>query len=443
MSEGPTQIQAPPLAPGQEIAGLRLGGLLGRGAMGEVYRGEQIALGRPVAIKRIADSLAGDPDAMQRFAREARLVASVQHQHVLVVHDLLPAALDAAGRAHALLVMELVDGATNAGAWCQSRAWSEQVRLLAQAARGLAAVHGHGIIHRDIKPDNILVTRDGQAKLGDFGLARQEQGTMLTMAGSCMGTPAYMSPEACGGALLGPASDIYSFGASLYHILAGQPVFSRGTHMAVMHAHCYDPIPSLRELRPELPTALTDAVAACLDKDPHRRPTAEALAAALERALATPEARSAVPRSEAPTLCGPTAAVPVAARRKGPVIAIVAVVVLAGGAGLGVALMPRQAAAPPAGPGPVSASAAVPAVPPAVPSSPVAAPLLPASPGRTLDDHLAMIRERLAAGDATAALAILRESLPLAERSGQGGPHRQAIERLERTLGRSAQSTTP
>src|SRR5271163_4671433 len=192
--------------------------------MGMVYRAFDTKLNRPVAIKFLSDELA-DATARRRFQREAQMASSLNHPHILTVHD----AGDFEGRQY--LVTEFVDGGTlKDWARAERRSWKEIVALLAGVADGLATAHAAGILHRDIKPDNILVAKNGYAKLSDFGLAKleertgPEEGTQTltgTRPGMIIGTFAYMSPEQASGRVTDARSDIFSFGIVLYELLAG------------------------------------------------------------------------------------------------------------------------------------------------------------------------------------------------------------------------------
>jgi len=214
--------------PGTQLGSYRIESVLGKGGMGVVYRALDTRLNRPVAVKFLFDGLA-DPAARRRFQREAQTASSLNHPHILTVHD----AGDFEGRQY--LVTEFVDGGTlRDWARAEKRFWREIVTLLVGVADGLATAHAAGILHRDIKPDNILVARNGYAKLSDFGLAKleerpgPEEGTQTltgTRPGMIIGTFAYMSPEQASGRVTDARSDIFSFGIVLYELLAGRRPF--------------------------------------------------------------------------------------------------------------------------------------------------------------------------------------------------------------------------
>jgi len=267
------------LRPGSLIGGMRIDELLGRGAMGEVYRATQLSLRRAVAVKRIAEHLLANPSAVTRFEREAQCVAKVQSQHVVAVHDFGRFA-DEQGEQHYLLVMELVDGGLSLRSLISGALdWRTASSLAMQAAEGLAAAAEFGVVHRDIKPDNIMVTRKGVAKLADFGLAKSVDSTAMTLEGAVLGTPLYMAPEACRGGEVDARADLYSLGCTWYHLLAGRPPFTASNTMALLRAHLDEIPPEIRTLAPATPLAIATLVMRLLAKDPAARPaSAQALA---------------------------------------------------------------------------------------------------------------------------------------------------------------------
>ena len=190
------------LTPGTVIGPLRIIRLLGRGGMGEVYEAEQVALRRRVAVKRISEHLIEHPDALKRFEREAQTIALVHGEHVVGVHEFGRYA-DPSGQLHMLLVLELVEGGLSLRRVLDAGpiAWPEATSAIRQAAEGLAQAQEVGVVHRDIKPDNLLLTRRGVVKLTDFGLAKSLDSTGLSLGGTLLGTPAYLAPEVCAGAV--------------------------------------------------------------------------------------------------------------------------------------------------------------------------------------------------------------------------------------------------
>ena len=248
---------------------------IGAGGMGEVYRAVDTKLNRAVAIKFVASGLA-DASRTRRFQSEAKIASSLNHPHILTVHDV--GELDG----HPYLVTELVDGGTlTQWAAARPRNWTEIVDLLVGVADGLATAHEAGIIHRDIKPDNILVSTTGYAKLADFGLAKlfddALNGDTVTVTGTrthpglIVGTVAYMSPEQASGGALDARSDIFSFGIVLYELLTGSRPFEGANQLERLNAVRHSPAPSLIERCPGVPAALALAVEKALQKDPADR----------------------------------------------------------------------------------------------------------------------------------------------------------------------------
>jgi tRNA A-37 threonylcarbamoyl transferase component Bud32 len=278
------------LTTGSIIAGYRIDEMIGRGAMGEVYRATQISLKRPVAVKRIAEHLLGNAEAVARFEREAQCVARLQSPHVVAVHDFgrFP---DEGGANHYLLVMELIDGGASLrgvlGGHPGGLDWRSATSLMMQVAEGLAAAAEFGVVHRDIKPDNIMVTRKGVAKLTDFGLAKSIDSTAMTVEGSVLGTPLYMPPEACRGGEVDARGDLYSLGCTWYHLLAGRPPFTASSTVALLRAHLDDTPPDLHALAPQAPLAVVALVQRLLAKSPDARPASAQVLAAEIAALAS------------------------------------------------------------------------------------------------------------------------------------------------------------
>jgi serine/threonine protein kinase/Flp pilus assembly protein TadD len=260
------------ITPGMLLGHYRLETVLGNGGMGTVWRALDTKLNRPVAIKLLSDEVA-DAAARRRFQREAQLASSLNHPHILTVHD----AGEWDGRQY--LVTEFVDGGT-LRAWhdTEKRDWPQIVELLIGVADGLAAAHAAGILHRDIKPANILVTKNGYAKLADFGLAKLAESVQTgpldslteepTHPGMVLGTISYMSPEQALGKPLDARSDIFSFGTVLYEMLAGQRPFRGTTGIESLKAIVHDAAPPLSE---EFPKALQAVIEKALQKDPADR----------------------------------------------------------------------------------------------------------------------------------------------------------------------------
>ncbi|MBA2481406.1 MAG: serine/threonine protein kinase, partial [Planctomycetes bacterium] len=266
---------------GFQTDSVRFEQLLGKGAMGSVYRGIQLGLERTVAIKVIAPHLAGDSDYIERFGREAHTIGKLVHPNVIACHDFGPCK-GPSGEQLYLMILEFVDGWSLGTLVKSKRTLVRQIlEYHRQAAEGLHAAHQLGIVHRDIKPDNIMITKLGESKLADFGLARNLEGAHMTQAGAVLGSPAYMSPEACRGEDPTIASDIYSLGCSLFQTLTGYPTFEAASAIQVLQMHITAPIPQLATHRPDL-EFLQPIIQKCLAKHPaHRYADAHALAKAI------------------------------------------------------------------------------------------------------------------------------------------------------------------
>ncbi len=200
---------------------------IGRGGMGAVWLGRDEVLGREVAIKRIGHQPGGTSPDLVRAEREAKIAARVNHPHVVAVFDLVQE------DDQQYLVMEYVEGQTLAELIRDRGPLSpdQAAALLEQAAEALSAAHAAGVVHRDVKPSNILVTPEGQVKLSDFGIARAEADASLTQTGLVTGSPAYLAPEVASGQLATPACDVWSLGATLFHTLAGRPPYDVGDNV--------------------------------------------------------------------------------------------------------------------------------------------------------------------------------------------------------------------
>ncbi|NQT87978.1 serine/threonine protein kinase, partial [bacterium] len=266
---------------GQTLGQYEITGLLGRGGMGSVYRGRQASLNRDVAIKVLSPGLAIDADFVERFRREAHAAAAVTHANIIEVHD-----IGKDGQRH-YIVMELVDGETLADRLKRDGSLNahDALPIFAEAAAALAAAHEKGILHRDIKPGNIMFTSRGRVKVADFGLAkRQGVDVSVTATGASVGTPLYMPPELAQGEPADARSDLYSLGATFYHALAGKPPFEGNTWTAVLLQHCEKPVPPLQKLAPDAPATLCRIIHKLLRKKPDERyGSAEELLEALGR----------------------------------------------------------------------------------------------------------------------------------------------------------------
>ena len=233
--------------------------------MSEVRRGEDTLLERPVAVKLLLDY--GDPRSVARFQQEAQILARLQHPNVISVFD---TGVDGGDR---FIVMELVEGPTlrelldTEGRLAPERAGEIASRL----ASALAFAHGKAVIHRDVKPSNVLLPPDGGVKLADMGIARLLSPEALTATLSVRGTALYISPEQVRGDRIDPRADLYSLGCVLFEMLTGRTPFE-GDLAALSYAHTHTPAPRARSINPAVPAAMDELVAAMLQKDPARRP---------------------------------------------------------------------------------------------------------------------------------------------------------------------------
>jgi len=295
--------------PARRIGRYEIAALLGRGGMAEVYRARDPQLGREVAVKLILPALAGEEDFGRRFASEARAVAKLAHPNIVQIYDI------GSAEAGPYLVMEFVPGGTlkeRLKAAGGPLPYDEVARIARAIGLALDEAHARGVIHRDVKPANILFRADGAPVLTDFGIARIANTTQITASSALTGTPAYMAPEQVTGHPV-PQSDLYSLGVALFEMLTGRLPFTAetATEMAVKHLQAEPPSPLT--IRPSLPPAIDGVLRMALAKDPARRyPTGETLAAAVEAALGVAAgAPAAAPAGNPPTVRGLPAAVAV------------------------------------------------------------------------------------------------------------------------------------
>jgi serine/threonine-protein kinase len=261
------------------------------GGMGEVWLARDTSLGRGVAVKLLHHSLSDDDRFRARFQAEARNAASLHDPHIATVFD-YGDELDEQGSHRSYLVMEYVDGQPLSALLRGPVPQEQAANLVAQAAEGLAVAHAAGIVHRDVKPANFLVTPDRRVKITDFGVARARGSSSLTDTGTIIGTPSYVAPEVAEGREATPASDLYSLGVVLYECLAGSRPFTGDTPVAVAISHLRDEPPPLpAHISPPLRALTMQALA----KDPAARPASAAAFAAALRAATDGDA-------DAPTL---------------------------------------------------------------------------------------------------------------------------------------------
>lgn len=259
---------------------------IGRGGMGAVWLGRDEVLGRPVAIKRVG-ILPGDagPD-VARAEREAKIAASLNHPHIVGIFDLV------AEDGEQWMIMEYVEGTTLSGlVRSQGPLTPEQARpIIVQAASALAAAHANGIVHRDVKPSNILVREDGQVKLTDFGIARGQTDAALTQTGLVTGSPAYIAPEVASGQQATAASDVWSLGATLFHALAGHPPYDASDNvLGALYRIVNEPPPRIDDAG-----ALAPLLEATMVRSPEERWTMDDIGRFLSTGVAKREVPAAV-----------------------------------------------------------------------------------------------------------------------------------------------------
>ncbi|HET8894044.1 MAG TPA: serine/threonine-protein kinase [Gaiellaceae bacterium] len=302
------------------IAGrYRLDELLGRGGMSEVWRATDLELDRRVALKLLA------PRAdVERFEREARAFAALAHPNVTQLYDY------GEDGDRPYMVLEYVPGGTLEDRLQKGALPDAETHAVAtDIASGLAHAHARGVVHRDVKPTNILFDEEGRAKLTDFGIAQTGEGT-LTDEGTVLGTAAYISPEQASGAPTTPATDVYSFGVMLFRMLTGRPPFESADPLELVTLHRDAPAPPVEAIRPDAPPGLAALAAAALAKDPRERPQdGAALLAALDSGVASTGVTQVMPPPPPPA---PT-------RKRSPALVVGLLLLLAiGGAAVAYAI---------------------------------------------------------------------------------------------------------
>ena len=256
----------------------QLGELIATGGMGSVYRAVDTHLGRPVAVKILKRVLADDATFLERFRREARAAAGISHPGVARVYDY------GERFSEPFIVMELVDGDTLAERIAQHGRlpWREAFAVAEQVASALSAAHAQGVVHRDVKPANILIDPGGRVKVTDFGIARAAQATTLTRPGMVLGSANYVAPEQAQGSSVGPAADVYSLGCVLYESVAGTTPYQGRSAVAIATQHVSAPVADPRDHVAELPEHAARLIMRSLGKQPGDRfPSAATMAAAL------------------------------------------------------------------------------------------------------------------------------------------------------------------
>src|SRR3954452_11116521 len=283
-------LMAAELETGTVFSGHRIDGRAGKGGMGVVYRATDLQLDRPVALKVVAADFADDPAFAERFKRESRLAASLDHPNVIPIHH----AGEEDGRLY--VTMRFVEGTDLAEVLRRDRRLAPEraVRITAQVGAALDAAHARGLVHRDVKPANILL-QDDHVFLTDFGLSKQTgSGDDLTETGAVLGTVDYMAPEQVQGGIVDGRTDVYALGCVLFQMLSGRVPFERANGMAKLFAHVSEPAPRLKDV----PEPLADVVARAMEKDPGRRFQS---AGEMARAAADAIGLSVAPSAAAPT----------------------------------------------------------------------------------------------------------------------------------------------
>ena len=316
---------------------------LGAGGMATVYLAEDERLGRQVAVKRLHSD--GPEDAARRFEREAKVGASLSHPNLVTVFDTV------ADEDSVLIVMEYVAGENLAALMARRRVPSEEaVSIIRQVAGALDYAHQAGVIHRDVKPANILISPDGKAKLVDLGIATASERTQITQVGTVLGTPSYMAPEQLEGGTITKAVDIYALGAVAFELLSARKARQGRTPVEIAHRMATEGAPDIREAWPDSPNAAAEALCQAMARDPRDRPaSAGQLARALDDAFkatqpapsapvaspVTTQPMPAVRRTERPVAAPPRRSVPPPARHASrglprwiPVAALVAVLLI-------------------------------------------------------------------------------------------------------------------
>jgi serine/threonine protein kinase len=322
---------------GRQLGPYRIVAPLGEGGMAAVYKAYQANMDRYVALKILPRFFASDPSFVGRFEQEARVIARLQHPHILAIHDF------GAAEAYTYIVMPFVEGGTLADALRRGRLdWPTIQRILRQVGDALDYAHSRGVVHRDVKPTNILVDPRGNCLLSDFGIAKIVQGTAaFTQTGASIGTPAYMSPEQIKGEDLDGRSDIYSLGIVLYEMATGRVPFQAETPPAIFVKHLHDPLPPPSTYRSDIPPGVESVILKSLSKEPEDRfSTVSEMSAALASGLTRPPAaarRTADTRPTAPVRgpISPVAQAPPPERGRGAswlpwVLGLLGVIVLAG-----------------------------------------------------------------------------------------------------------------
>lgn len=256
---------------GKKVGNYEILDILGQGSMGVVFKAKQVSMDRLVALKVLPSKLAQDASYVQRFITEARAAGQITHPSIVAVHDVVKFSDTYA------FSMDFIDGSSAQEILDQQGAFPESEALLIakQIAGALAAAHAKKIIHRDVKPDNIMIDAEGTAKLSDLGLARIDRSgeARLTVPGTAIGTPHYMAPEEARAETVDNRADIYSLGASLFHMVTGRTPFDGPSAASVMVKHATEKTPDVRDINPEISVATSKLIRKMMSKEPRSRPS--------------------------------------------------------------------------------------------------------------------------------------------------------------------------
>ncbi|MGY2127783.1 protein kinase domain-containing protein [Blastococcus sp. SYSU DS0617] len=332
--------------PGRRLLGGRyeLGTLLATGGQGQVWRARDTVLSRPVAVKVLRSEFTGDPTFLARFRAEAQHAALVTHRHIAALYDYGELEEPVTGERLAFLVMELVDGESLADLLAREQRLDapRTLGILRQAADALAAAHAAGLVHRDVKPGNVLVAADGSVKLTDFGIAVSATSAPLTQTGQVVGTAHYLSPEQAAGGRAGPGSDVYALGLVGYECLTGRRAFDGENSVQIALSHLREtpePLPD------DVPEQVRVLVGHAIAQDPARRlPDGAAFRDAIDDVLAG-RRLPPLPPDTSPLPTGPLTG---RVRRRARVLAPLAALVVGAGIGVGALSLALDPAVPPA-----------------------------------------------------------------------------------------------
>lgn len=360
---------------GQNLGAYQLLGEVGSGGMATVYRAYDRRHDRLVALKVILPHLRHNREFVERFQREGRNAAALRHPHIVPIYD------SGILEGYPYLAMEYLEGGSLSD-WMDQHQGPFPLRqaagILSQIGSALDHAHQHGVIHRDVKPSNILLTREGEAQLSDFGIARAVWDSRLTESGARLGTPAYMAPEQARGQETDRRTDIYALGVVLYELATGRPPF-RGNTNAVLYQHVHEPPPSPRRLNPQLPREAEGVILKALAKKPKQRyQSATQLATAFQNAVGLASSQMP-PQLDLPTPV-PSSATPSSTthtRQNGALIitAVIAIATLVGALTFGL-----SHSSPTIVPGPTDTAQANPTATNTTLPSPTSRPPTPATP---------------------------------------------------------------